>query len=463
MLDLRTFLQENDDQVIHLRQPLSVRYEITALQYHLWHKHRHPILLIEQPRLADGSISRHQAVANLTASREVTARALRLSSHRAAAYEVSEKLSQPVEPITVNGREAPVKEVVLRGNEATVAHLPIFTQHEQDAGPYLTAAHATTYDPETGIDNTAIQRVWVRQQQELGYFPYPASHNRQNVLKFWERGEAAPIAFWIGHHPAVSIGAQAKLDYPESHWGRAGAMAGEPVRLVATELFGEKIKVPAEAEIVLEGFVPPHRLEPEGPFGEYTSYMGEATASPVFELRCVTQRRDAIYHDYASGLPDSLVPDNAVIEAKLYQLARQVSPAVRNVYVPVSGRRFHAYIQTRDVSAETAREILRAALAFRRVKLVVLVGEDIDLFDEEQVLWAIATRTQMDRDALILSNLPGSMLDPSLPPGQANTAKLGINATWTLGPGQAKPQVSRIPTHVWEAMDWAAILEAKDL
>lgn len=452
MLDLHGFLLDNTDLTLRLGEPISVEYEITALQHLLWERQQFPILLIEQPRLADGSISPFRAVTNLTASRESTAAALNLSHHTAAAEEIGLRISKTVEPVEVPASGAPVKEVILRGREATISRLPVFTQHEADAGPYLTAAHATTYDPETGIDNSAIQRVWVKSEREFGYFPYPASHNRLNLLKFWARGEAAPIAFWIGHHPAISIGAQAKLSYPESHWGAAGALAGEAIELAPTELFGERIKVPARAEIVLEGFVPPHRLEPEGPFGEYTGFMGEATMSPVFELHCITHRREAIYHDYGSGLPDALIPDNMVIEAKLLQISRGVSEAVKNVHVPLSGRRFIAYIQTREISSETARAILKAALHYRRVKMVVLVDSAIDIFDEEQVLWAIATRAQMDRDAVIISGLPGSSLDPSLPPGQANTAKIGIDATGSAVPNPGKPARNRVPDHLIEAL-----------
>lgn len=454
--NLRHFLNEAATHVRRLTKPIRVRYEVTALQHELRSRDRHPVLLVEQPRQDDGSSSAFPAVTNLTASREVTARALGLTDHRRAAVEIAGRSPRRIEPVMVSGAEAPVKDVVLHGEEATLARFPIFTQHECDPGPYLTAAHATTYDPDTGIDNTAIQRVWARPGRELPYFPYPASHNRANVLKFWARGQRAPIAFWIGHHPAISIGAQAKLGYPESHWGAAGALAGEPVRLVPSELFGEKLLVPADAEIVLEGFVPPDRLEPEGPFGEYTGYAGEATQSPVFHLELVTHRRAAIYHDYGSGLPDSLVPDNMLIEAKLLELARAVTPEIRNVHVPLSGRRFHAYVQTGDISPETARAVLREALAFRRVKMVVLVNEDVDVFDESQVLWAMATRAQMDRDALVLTGLPGSMLDPSLPPGQSSTAKIGIDATWGAG---RRPPTNRVPEEVRKGLHLSALLE----
>ncbi len=456
MLQLADFLAQQQAGIFRIRRPLAVKHEITAVQYHLWHADRYPIVLAEQPRLADGTISPHQAVTNLTASRALTASALGLSDHRRAARELGEKLKHIIEPVTVASTQAPVKEIILCDAHASVAHLPIFTQHEADAGPYLTAAHATTYDPDTGIDNTAIQRVWVRSPREFGYFPYPASHNRKNILKFWERGEAAPIAFWIGHHPAISIGAQAKLEYPESHWGAAGAMAGEAVRLVATELFGDKLKVPADAEIVLEGVISPQRLEPEGPFGEYTGYMGDATVSPVFELLCVTQRANAIYHDYGSGLPDALVPDNLVIEAKLYQIAQRVTDQARNVHVPISGRRFHAYVQVGDITPTVKGELLEALLQFRRVKVVTLVNEDVDIFDEQQVLWAMATRTQMDRDALIVRDLPGSMLDPSLPPGIGNTAKLGIDATWKHS---IRPQLNRVPIAVMQAIPFNELVK----
>ncbi|NJM52043.1 MAG: UbiD family decarboxylase [Blastocatellia bacterium] len=264
MLDLRTFLAENEADILRISEPLNVKHEITALQYILWEEKRFPIISVENPKLENGQISSFQAVTNLTASREVTAKALNLTNYRTAAIEIAEKSNQRIEPIIIDKSDAPCKEIILKGDEANLENFPIFTQHEADAGRYLTAAHATTYDPETGIDNTAIQRVWVKSKNRFGYFPYLASHNRRNILKFWELGESAPIAFWMGHHPAVSIGTQARLGYPESHWATAGGLIGEPVRLVETELFGDKIKVPAEAEIILEGFVPPNLLEKEG-------------------------------------------------------------------------------------------------------------------------------------------------------------------------------------------------------
>jgi 2,5-furandicarboxylate decarboxylase 1 len=339
--------------------------------------------------------------------------------------------------------------VILRGHEASLLQLPVLTQHELEPGPYLTAAHATTYDPDTGVDNTAIQRCWVKGARAMTYFPYPSSHNARNLRKFWSRGEACPVAFWIGHHPAVLLGTQAKLRYPESHWGAAGGVLGEPLRMVPSVLHGEKIMVPADAEIVIEGFAPPNVYSADGPFGEYTGYLGAQVQAPTFEVGCITRRSDAIYHDYGSGLTDMLVPDNMVMEGKLFELVRAVAPSLVNVHVPTEGRRFHAYLQLRNPARGEARDALMAALAYRRVKTVVVVDEDVDLFSQDSMLWAIATRVQWSRDAIIVDGLSGSTLDPSLPEGASTASKLGLDATLPPAPRpgapRAVPPVATVP------------------
>jgi 4-hydroxy-3-polyprenylbenzoate decarboxylase len=204
---------------------------------------------------------------------------------------------------------------------------------------------------------------------------------------------------------------------------------------------GERLCVPADAEIVIEGFVPPHRLEADGPFAEYTGYVGVQTATPVVEVTCITRRRDALYADFGAGLEDHLVPENMSMEARLYALVKPVAPTLINVHVPFSGRRFHAYLQFRDPPRGEVRDALAAALAFRRVRTVVAVDEDIDLFDERSVLWAMATRVQWHRDLMRLDGLTHPNLDPSLPPGASTITKAGIDATLppARGPGRPKP------------------------
>ena len=276
MRDLRSWI-DGTPEVVRVPEPVSVRHEVTAVQHAIENLSRAP-LLFEQPILLDGRISPMPVLTNVTARRDLLTRVLGLPERRTAAP-LSARLSRPIAP----ERVGPRKDRTIVANPSDV--LPALWQHDCDPGPYLTAAHATTIDPETLIDNTAVQRVWVKPGQEWPYFPYPSSHNWKNIEKWWARGEDAPIALWIGHHPAVLMGSQVKLGYPASHWPSAGALLGEPLRLMETILHGSRIPVPAEAEIVIEGFVPKDLRVDEGPFGEFTGYAGEGTKSPFHSRR----------------------------------------------------------------------------------------------------------------------------------------------------------------------------------
>jgi UbiD family decarboxylase len=238
----------------------------------------------------------------------------------------------------------------------------------------------------------------------------------------------------------VVIGSQAKLAYPESHWAATGGIAGEAIRLVPTITHGAKLKVPADAEIVIEGFVPPHRLEADGPFAEYTGYVGVQLPTPVIEVTCLTYRRDALYHDFGGGLEDHLIPENMAMEGKLYAMIKPIAPTLINVHVPFSGRRFHAYLQFRDPPKGEVRDAITAALAYRRLRTVIAVDEDIDIFDDRSVLWAVATRVQWHRDSIKIDGLSHGNLDPSLPPGAATISKLGIDATLPPAPAAGLPK-----------------------
>lgn len=429
MTDLRQFLAEHASAVWDLPARISPRHELTALQHELDARGRHPVLVARDITALDGSKSRIPVVTNLTASRALTARALGFDDHRQFARGFAARSRAPIPPLVVARTDAPVQQVVTREADADLASLPVLTQHELEPGPYLTAAHATTYDPDTGVDNTAIQRCWVKGPQEMTWFPYPASHNARNLRKFHAKGEACPVAFWIGHHPAVLLGTQAKLRYPESHWGAAGGVIGAPLRLVPSMLHGDRIMVPADAEIVIEGWARPGRSAMDGPFGEYTGFLGGAVEAPLVEVGCITRRDDAMYHDYGSGLADMLVPDNLVMEGRLFELVRQVAPSLVNVHVPTEGRRFHAVLQLDSPAPGEARDALLAALSYRRVKTVLAVGTEVDIFAPGSLEWALATRVQWSRDAIILDGLSGSALDPSLDPPGPTTSKMGIDAT----------------------------------
>ncbi len=434
-MDLRSWLASTPE-VVEIAEPISVRHQITAVQRGVEMTLRPP-LLFTRPILQGGSVSAVPVLTNVTARRDLLTRTLGLPERRTApALSARLRLTHPPRVVAGPTALAEVRDADPGGR------LPVLWQHECDPGPYLTAAHATTIDPDTGIDNTAVQRVWVQPGGDWPYFPYPSSHNWKNIEKWWARGEDAPIALWIGHHPAVLMGTQAKVDYPMSHWPFAGALLGEPLALTGSVLHGPRLAVPAQAEIVIEGFVPRNLRVHEGPFGEFTGYAGESTQSPVIRVEHVRMRPDAIYHDFGSGLCDALVPDDLLIEARLFEIAAGMCPEVLDVHVPTYGRRFWAYIETRPLSPEAARALLERLLEFRRTKFVVLFDEGTDLHDPAVVIETIGTRSQPGRDLLEQTGLQGSALDPSLPLGDTLSGKLGIDATWN---GGRRPAANRVP------------------
>ncbi len=426
---LSAWLTALGDGVLRVDEPMAVEYEATALQHMLDAEGLYPPIWVRNPRLANGEISPFGLVTNLTASRELVCSALGLDDHRRAAAWWAQRQERRIEPVTISAKDAPVRETLIDGDDVDLSLLPATLQHEGNPGPYLTAAHATTFDPESGIDNSAIQRCWLKDARRMSWFPYPNSHNARNMRAWHERGEPCPVAFWIGHHPAVSVAAQVKLGYPESHWPAAGGLLGEPVRLTPSLNFDGTLLVPADAEIVIEGLVHPEATAPDGPFAEYTGFLGPAVDAPVCEVLSMSYREDAVLHDCGSGLADNLTPDNIAMEGKLYSLARAVSPRLINVHAPAQGRRFLALLQFDGALAGEVRDALAAVLAWRRVKTAVALDSDIDLFDPQQVNWALATRFQWDRDLIRVDGLSTSLLDPSLEPGRKTASKAGLDAT----------------------------------
>jgi len=439
--DLHSFLHEMESKhpeaLLKIDKPLSMEYDLTNLQVQLSKQNRYPVILAENAMRVDGTPSPFRVAANLTASRDLIAEALGIHPRRVA-MEYAKRVSQRIDPVIIPAPAAPVKQVVEEGSQVNVLKFPIPIHQYLDPGPYIAAGYVTTYDPDTGVDNSAIQRLWAKAPNRMGYFPAPTSHAFANMMKWWQRGEDMPIAIWIGHHPSVLIGSMVRLGYPESHWGPAGGLLGSPVRLVPSHLFGEKLLVPADAEIVIEGVVPREVWEAEGPFGEFTGYAGAQRPSPVVEVRAVTYRHDAIYHDFACGYADMLVLGNFPLEARLYDTVKRVIPELLNVHVPLSGKRHHAYLQVRKSRPGIGKDAIHAAVtADARVKHFFVVDEDVDIFDDKEVLWAVATRSQWHRDVVIMEGVTVYPLDPSLSaPGNTGT-KGGIDATMPppLGPG----------------------------
>jgi len=188
--------------------------------------------------------------------------------------------------------------------------------------------------------------------------------------------------------------------------------------------------VPADAEMVIEGHVLPNVKEVEGPFGEFTGYYGPQRMRNVIEVSAITHRRDAIFQHIFTGHRDTWVLGGIPKEGSLFNLIRGVVPTVKAVHFPMSGGcRFNCYISIdKKVDGETKQAALAALGGCDFVKHVVVVDADIDIYNEEEVMWAVATRVQADQDIDIIKNVKGNTLDPSQT-DNIMTAKMIIDAT----------------------------------
>jgi 2,5-furandicarboxylate decarboxylase 1 len=425
---LEEWRKKQPEDVVIIEHPVSVKYETAALQHKLESQGLFPILVFKNPINIEGKKSKFPLICNLLGSRRRCAEAIGTTSERVA-MDYVRKISARTKPTIVSSSTAPIKEVIEKdGIDLTEFPTPI--HHESTSGKEITGSYITTVDPDTGIDNTACQRGEIYSGDKMILFIGGGSHNARNVAKWWAQGKDAPVAMWIGHHPAACIGGQVRLGHPESHWDAIGGLLGEPLRLVSTETWGEKLLVPADAEIVIEGVIPKDKWFPGGQFGDWARYLIPSHPRPVMDVTCITRRENALFHDIITGCADHQVGGSFAIAAAVLSACKKVAPEVTNVHLPLSGMsRTTVYVQVKAPRPGSAKAIIHTALMVdKRIKTVFVVDDDINLFDEKEVLWAFATRAHLDKDLVLLNDVPSSPMNP-ITRSDAVAAKLGVDCT----------------------------------
>ena len=434
--DLQDFLRRLDERLPHdlLRIERTVspeHYEVTALLQHLEDERRFPALLFEKPRSLKGEPSSFPLLSNVFASRGRCALALGMDPDDEGlplSLEYARREEMLISPVTVSAREAPAKEVVKQGEDASLYDFPVVRHHAMDPAPYIDMTPVMK-DPEQGFYNVAFLRNMIKGPKLLGIHMSPR-HNWQIHRKNEEKGRPTPVAIVISHHPAFYLGALNVSPFGVDDYARIGAIMGGPVRLTASETWGDDFMVPADAEIVIEGEIPPKVREVEGPFGEFTGYYGPQRLRPVVQVTAITHRRNAIFQHIFTGHRDTWVLGGIPKEGSLFNLIRGIVPTAKAVHFPISGCcRFHCYISIdKKIDGETKQAALAALAGCDFVKHVVVVDADIDIYNEGEVMWAVATRVQADQDVDIVKNSKGNTLDPSQT-DNIMTAKMIIDAT----------------------------------
>ena len=350
-------------------------------------------------------------------------------------------ITQPIPPRYVE--TAPHKQVIQLGDDVDLFKLPVPMSSIYDGGPMITAGVVIAKDPEFGI-NSGMYRFMVQEKNLTGIDIVTPNNMRLFAQRAFEAGRPCPISISIGTHPYEIMGSGFRAPLGVDEMGIAGGLRGAAVELAMCET----IDMPciADAEIVLEAeILPTGWVYPEGRFGEFTRLMGGLHWNPLVRVKAITMRRDAIY--YALHMPW----ENTWLAAPtrynaIRRALRTAGVQVKDINVTLGGCAFwHAIVSIKKQSGE-GKNALLAALSVMDLKHVVVVDDDIDVWNAMDVEWAIATRVQGDRDVIVIPGARAKPLDPSLavtPPGVVPTgAKVGIDAT--IGEGIPRERFERI-------------------
>ncbi len=349
-------------------------------------------------------------------------------------------LENPIPPVMV--KSGPCKENIDTSDKINLEKFPAPKWHELDGGRYITKEGAViTKDPDTGIRNVSLIR-----QQMIGRnkVTFNASHQSGiHLRKCLSRNKPMPFATAIGVPPEVVAASVVNAPYGMDEYGLAGALAGEPIPLVKCETVD--IEVPATAEIVLEGEISPDESEwePEGPTGEFAGYFStlQKEIKPACRLKAVTYRNNPIYQGCKPGVPpteDITLKEIGQSAGAWYTLLHSDIPGIKEVYASDTGCGSFTIIISMGHQPYhgTVRQAIYAAFSLIPAsKWVIVVDDDIDIYDTKQVDWSLAVRVQPHRDIFITDDsCMGLPLDPSINPSvrrmpNSRTSKIGIDAT----------------------------------
>lgn len=457
--DLRSFLtrvqDRAPDELATVSRPVSVEFELAAVLRKLQADNRYPAVIFEN--VAD---RRLRVVSNVLGSERLLAEALETTPHELTrTYIEREDARLPVEEVV----DAPVHEVVIKGDEVDLHEFPIVTNCEKDSGAFITGGITTVRVPEAGNHNSGIYRMQVHSRNTLGMSYEKHTHIGTVHRRAEAAGEPVECVTWVGHHPACMLGCQSKIPYGEDEFEVMGGLLQEPLKVVRATTVD--VLVPAYAEVVFEGRILPGPRLPEGPFGEFTWYYGLERPSPVMQVTAITHRSDALYHHLFAAHPEHNLTGRLGRESVLYKRVKQTVPSVKDVYMPMSGIcRFHAYVQIAKEYDGAGRLAALAALASDPfVKLAVVVDDDVDIHNEAEVLWAIATRTQPDRDTFFIPESATSRLDPASYSIWSRWEKDTMNTKWAIDatmPVEAPfEERADVPRALWEDLDLAEYID----
>ncbi len=335
------------------------------------------------------------------------------------------KESRPIDPVFVE--QGPVLENMYREGDIDLLKFPTPKWHQLDGGRYIgTGDLVIQQDRKGGWVNVGTYRVQLHDRDTLGLCISPGHHGRLIREGYWAEGKPCPVAVVFGCHPLVWIPSFLALPWATSEYGVAGELLGEPLRLIKGEYTG--LPIPAHAEIAIEGDCPPPQVEsrPEGPFGEWTGYYASGSKTePVIKVKRIMHRNDPVI----VGAPNLTPPGNAVASYLMrasniwFELEKLGIPGIKGVWhMKAGGAKLLCVISIEQKYGGHAKQVAMAAMSGAEGayhgRWVIVVDDDIDPSNDNEVLWAVATRCDPATSLEVIRGCWSTPLDTTIPPEQ---------------------------------------------
>ncbi len=433
-MSLRSFLEvmEKRGEVLHIKNRVSPIFEISAIMKYV------PSLPIVFFDNVDGY--NVKVVGNVCATRRRLCLALETKPENIY-KKIIEAVNKPKAPRIVS--DSPVKEII---EEPNLLKIPVLKHFKRDAGPYITSAIVSARSPDGTIENVSVHRLLILDEKRIAIRLVP-----RHLFKLWrmakEAGKDLDVAIAIGVHPAVLLAAASSPPFGVSEYSVANTLLKGSLTLIKCEKV--EAYAPSEAEIILEGKISRQEEALEGPFVDVTGAYDARRLQPIIKVVNVMRRKDYIYQALLPGGPEHMLLMGLPREAAIYEAVSKVVPKVKAVNLSLGGCGWlHAVISIEKQSDGDAKNALLAAFAAHpSLKHAVVVDEDIDVFNLEEIEWAVATRFQAEEDLLIIRNVRGSTLDPSADMETGLTTKVGVDATRPLKVPKEKFEKAEVPVN----------------
>ncbi len=343
-------------------------------------------------------------------------------------YRFMEALVNPKTYKVLNS--GPVKENKITSNIDVQKIIPVNKFNGLDSSSFITAGVMVIRDPETGKFHTSVRRLQVNKGNSLSAL-IGSFKLTNDFLALERQGKSLDVAIVLGYDAAFLLASQySSATYGLDKYELDSSLRGEALELVKCET--NDLLVPAHAEIVIEGKLVAGKRELEGPFGELMGYYGKQAPHPIIEVSAITYRNNPIYQT-AFPCEEEHLTNGLIREMELYYYLKNIMD-VRDVYVTEGGGyRFNAVISIKQKRIGEAKSAILAALGLNKdLKQVVIVDDDLDIYWEREIEWAITSRCQASNDIVIVPGALGSSLEPSHDL-RGVTDKIGIDATKPIG------------------------------